>query len=57
METIPVTKVEQSKMQPLEVEPHIELVREEMRTIDSKVSTKPLVDVQLGTTKTIVEQS
>jgi hypothetical protein len=45
METIPTTEVEQSKIQPLGVELKIELMGEEVRTIDSEVGTKPLVVV------------
>jgi hypothetical protein len=55
LEIIPITKVEQSKMQPLEVKPHMELVEEEVIIANSKVGTKPLV-VQVGTTKITVEQ-
>jgi len=56
LEIIPITKVEQSKMQPLEVKPHMELVGEEVIIANSKVGTKPLVVVQVGTTKIIIEQ-
>jgi hypothetical protein len=42
-------------MQTLEVEPHIELVVEEVRIINSEVGVEPLVDVQVEITKTIVE--
>jgi hypothetical protein len=42
-------------MQFLKVEPQIELVEEVVKTIDSKVGTKSLVDVQFEITKTIVE--
>jgi len=45
VETIPTTEVEQSKIQPLGVEPRIELMEEEDRTIDLEVGTKPLVVV------------
>jgi len=45
METILVTKVEQSKIQPLEVKPQIELVEKEVKTIDPKVGTKTLMVV------------
>jgi hypothetical protein len=51
LEIIPITKVEQSKMQPLEVKPHMELMGEEVIIANSKVGTKPLVVVQVGTTK------
>jgi hypothetical protein len=56
MWTIPTTKVEHSKMQPLKVEPHIELVEKEVRTKDLEVGTEPLVAIQVETTKTIMEQ-
>ncbi len=43
METTPATEVEQSKIQSLEVEAQIELMEEEVKTIDLEVGTKPLV--------------
>ncbi len=55
METIPTTYVEVSKIQPLEVEPQIELV-EEVKIAKPKVGTKPLVYVQVETIETIVEK-
>jgi len=55
VEITPTTKVEQSKLLPLEVKPHTELMEEEVKIIDSKVGTKPLV-VQVETSETIVEQ-
>ncbi len=56
MEITPTTEIEQSKLPPLEVKPHIELMEEEVKIIDSKVGTKPLVVVQVETSETIVEQ-
>ncbi len=56
METILATEVEQSKIQPLEVKPKIELVEKEVRTIDPKVGIEPLVDVQVETKNIVVEQ-
>ncbi len=53
LETTLTTKVEQSKMQTLEVEPHIELVEEEVKIIDLDVGIEPLVDVQVETTKIV----
>jgi len=55
METNLVTKVKQSKMLPLEVESHIELVKEKVKTANSKVGIKPLVVVQVEITNTVVE--
>ncbi len=56
METTPKPKVEQSKMQPLELKPQIELVEEVAKIADSEVDIEPLVVVQVKTIKTIVEQ-
>jgi hypothetical protein len=42
-------------MQFLEVEPHIELVEEAIKTIDLEVGTKPLVVVQVETSEIIIE--
>jgi hypothetical protein len=42
VEIIPTTEVEVSKIQPLEVEPQIELV-EEVKIAKPKVGIKPLV--------------
>jgi hypothetical protein len=39
VEIIPKLEVEQSKMQPLEVKPHIELMEEVIKTMDSEVGT------------------
>jgi hypothetical protein len=39
VEIIPTTKEEVSKIQPLEVEPHIELMEEEVRTVKLEVGT------------------
>jgi len=55
METNLTTKVEQSKMLPLEVKSHIELVEEKIKTANSKVGIKPLVVVQVETTNIVVE--
>ncbi len=55
METTLEPKVEQSKMQSLEVKPQIELVEEAIRTTNSKVGTKPLFVIQVETIETIVE--
>jgi hypothetical protein len=43
METTLTIEVEQSQMQPLEVKLQNKLVEEEVKTVDSKVGTKPLV--------------
>ncbi len=56
METIPSIKVEVSKIQALEVKPHIELMEEKVRTIEPKVCTEPLVVVLIETTKIVVEK-
>jgi hypothetical protein len=39
----------------LEIEPHIKLVEEEIRTAYSELGTKPLVVVQVELTKFVVE--
>ncbi len=57
METILITKEEVSKIQPLEVEPQIELMEEEVRTTNLEVGTKPLVVIQVETTKIVVEET
>jgi Asp-tRNA(Asn)/Glu-tRNA(Gln) amidotransferase B subunit len=49
-------EVEQSKIQPLEVEPLIKLVEEEVITANLEVGTKALVTVQVENIETIVEQ-
>jgi hypothetical protein len=46
----PTTKEEQSKMQPPDIKPQIGLVEEEVKIVDSKVGTKPLVAIQVETT-------
>ncbi len=56
METILTTQVEQSKMQPLEVELHSKLMEEEVKTTDLEVGIEPLVVVQVETRKIVVEQ-
>jgi hypothetical protein len=56
VETILATKVEISKIQPLEVESQIELVAKEVKTAKLEVGTKPLVVVQVGTINIIVEK-
>ncbi len=43
-------------MQPLEVEPHIELMEEEVRTANLEVGIEPLVVVQVYTTEIANEQ-
>jgi hypothetical protein len=43
-------------MQPLKVEPHIELVEKEVKIANLKVGIKPLVVVQVETTKIVIEQ-
>jgi hypothetical protein len=57
VETILITKEEVSKIQPLEVEPQIELMEEEVRTTNLEVGTKPLVVIQVETTKIVVEET
>ncbi len=56
MEITLVIEVKQSKMQPLEVEPHIELMEEEVRTANLEVGIEPLVVVQVYTTEIANEQ-
>jgi hypothetical protein len=56
VEIILVTKVEQSKMQPLQIKPQIELLGEEVRIVNSKVGTKTIGCCTSWITKTIVEQ-
>jgi len=56
VETIPTIEVEVSKIKPLEVEPQIKLMEEEVRTTEPKVGTKPLVFAKVKTTKIIVEK-
>ncbi len=51
-----VIEVEQSQMQPLEVEPQSKLVEEDMQIVDLKVGTKPLVVIQNETIETVVGQ-
>jgi hypothetical protein len=62
VETISEAKEEVSKIHPLEIEPQTKLVEEEVKTakikiqvktIEPKVGTKPLVAVQL---ETIIEE-
>lgn len=48
-------EVEQSQMQPLEVEPQSKLVEEEVRSTYSKLGVETYVDVQNENTKAIVE--
>jgi hypothetical protein len=43
-------------MQSLEVEPQIKLVKEVVKTITSKVDTKPLVVIQVEAIEIVVEQ-
>jgi hypothetical protein len=45
VEIILITKEEVSKIQPLEIKPHTKLVKEEVRTIEPKVGTKPVVTI------------
>ncbi len=56
MKTIPVIEVEQSQMQPLEVEPQRKLVEEEVRSIEQEVGAKPHVAIQNESTKATIEQ-
>ncbi len=55
MEIIPKIKKEVSKIQHLEIEPHIKLVEEEVKTTKPKMGTKPLV-VQVEITEIIVKE-
>jgi hypothetical protein len=57
VEFIPTTKEEVSKIQPLEIEPHIELMEKEVKIAEPKVGTKPLVVEQVKTTKIVVEET
>ncbi len=66
METIPTIEEEEFKIQLLEIKPQIELVEEEVRTIDTRIHVRiaklevgkgPLVVVQVETTKIIVEET
>ncbi len=56
VETIIAIEVETSNVQPLEVEPHIELV-EEVKIAELEVGIKPLVFIQVETRETIVEKT
>jgi hypothetical protein len=56
METTLTIEVEQSQMQPLEVKLQNKLVEEEVKTVDSKVGTEPLVIIQVETTETRTRQ-
>jgi hypothetical protein len=56
VETILATKVEISKIQPLEVELQIESTAKEVKIVELEVGTKPLVVIQVGTTNIIVEK-
>ncbi len=66
METIPAIEEEVFKIQPLEIEPQIELVEEEVRIIKTKIQVKttklkmgiePLVVIQVVTTKIIIKET
>jgi hypothetical protein len=57
METIRTIEEEVSKIQPLEIGPHTELMEKEVKTIKMKVGTKPLVVEHVETTQTIVEET
>jgi hypothetical protein len=65
VEIIPTIEQEVSKIQPLELEPQIELMEEvkitkmgiHVRTIKPKVGTKPLVVIHAEITKTIIEDT
>jgi len=66
VETIPTTEEKVFKIQFLEIKPQIELVEEEVKTIDTdihvrianlKVGIRPLVVVQVEITKIIVEET
>ncbi len=66
MEIILTTKEEVSKIHPLEIEPQTELLEEEViivktnihvKIAEPKVGTKPLIVIQVETTKTIVEET
>jgi hypothetical protein len=56
VKTIPTTEEEVSKIQPLEIEPHIKLVGKEVRIVELEVGIEPLVAKQVKTTKSIVEE-
>ncbi len=51
MEVIPSLEEKISKIQHLEIEPQIELVGEEIRTIGQNIDIKPLVFVYIGITE------
>jgi hypothetical protein len=66
MESIPTTKEEVSKIQPLEIEPQIKLVEEEvritkmeiqLRIVELEVGIEPLVTVHVETIETIIEET
>jgi len=66
VETIPTIEREVFKIQPLEIEPQIELVEEEVRIIKTKIQVKttklkmgiePLVVIHVVTTKIIVKET
>jgi hypothetical protein len=66
VETIPAIEEEVFKIQPLEIEPQIELVEEEVRIIKTKIQVKttklkmgiePLVVIQVVTTKIIIKET
>jgi hypothetical protein len=56
VETILATKVEISKIQPLEIELQIKSTVNEVKIVELEVGTKPLVVIQVGTTNIIVEK-
>ncbi len=56
MESIPVTKEEVSKIQPLEIEIQTELVEKEVKITKLEVGIEPLVVEQIETTKNVMEE-
>jgi len=66
VETIPTIEEEVFKIQPLEIEPQIELLEKEVRIIKTKIHVKttelkmgiePLIVIQVVTTKIIVKET
>ncbi len=55
VESIPTIKEKISKIQPLNIEPQIELLENQVKTTKPQVGTKPLVE-QIEATKIVVEE-
>ncbi len=56
MKTTLVTKVEQSQMQILQMEPHSKSMEEEVKNTKLQVGVKSQVAIQNESTKAVVEQ-